>query len=201
MADLLGVMYDFVQMHAKRCADIPPLRDEQILRGWQNLATLPADTPEFCVLSMVRSVRHGMPCDIPKITKCSYSSQLHCVMEHVVQADFCSASPITDPQITETRANLLHMVCVSGISGEFLKRSSGGTLAMLYADDVQSAAFLDPDSSYTARYFFQMHITEIVQSELFKVGSFDSVRIRTGRAPPEGPVAIVKNADTFFKTY
>lgn len=201
MTDVLGVMYDFVRAFSWRSADVPKLRRDQVLRGWQNLATLPADTPEFCVISLVRSVRHGFPCNTPKVTAKCYEAQLSTVMEHVVQADFCSASPVIDADVTRLRADLLHTVCCGRAAYDFIQGQSRD-LAMLYADDVQSAAFLDPDSSYSARYFFQMHITERIYTNYMPLPSFDSVTLRTGQAPPcEVPADALKNVDPFFKSY
>lgn len=196
MIDILGVMYDFVRHFTSRNNDLPPYREDQIIRGWQNTGTLPQETTEFCVLTLVNSVRHGKPSNIPLVTDDEYNAQLFSLTEHQIQVDFCSAEPFTMPQATKLRADLLNIAANSYVSSEFLQRINP-TLKCLYADDVTNGSFFDADKLYSARYIVQLHISEQQQTNFIPTPSFNSVTLKTGAC--SGITAEVKEVDAFFK--
>lgn len=58
MIDVLAITYDFVQSFAKGF-DMPAYPDDHIVQGFQNMATLPEGTHEFCTITLLNSIKHG----------------------------------------------------------------------------------------------------------------------------------------------
>ena len=59
MNDVLGAVNDFILTYVKN-ADIGPLAQSQIVRGWQNVVSaLPKDSQEYAVLTLLATTRHG----------------------------------------------------------------------------------------------------------------------------------------------
>ena len=197
MIDILGAAYDMVREFAWRNNDLPQLAEDQVLRGWQNSASLPPDSTEFCIISLLRTERHGKPANLPLATADDYSAQFFCVMEHVIQADFCGADPFEAAQAVKLRADLLCSVCHTPLACDFLRLISPD-LTCLYADNPTDNSFLDMDKLYSVRYSVQMHLSEIQRTNFYLQPSFNSVQVRTGN-DPRGLTAAVKNADRFFK--
>ena len=58
MIDVLAITYDFVKSFAKGF-DMPAYPDDHIVQGFQNMAALPEGTHEFCVITLLNSIKHG----------------------------------------------------------------------------------------------------------------------------------------------
>lgn len=187
MLDILGCVYDFVLAYAWRNDDAPQLDAGQIIRGWQNTGTLPQDTSEFCVITLLRTEPHGKPVECPQISADDFAGQVAQLVEHVVQIDFCSAEPFVLPQVTKLRADLIMMAAGSRLAAGFFKDQSP-LLNCMWAEGAADLSFLDNDKLYTARYMCTLHISEIQYSNIINQPSFNSVHLH------------VENVDTHHKT-
>ena len=192
MIDVLGAVYDFVQAFAWRNDDVPQLKDDQIIRGWQNTGTLPQGSTEFCVITLLQSVRHGTPVNTALKDDYEYSAQYEKLKEHFISVDFCSAEPYVLPQATKLRADILEMISFSPHGVEFFQKVSPA-LSIMYAEGVQDLSFLDPDKVYTARYQLTLHVSELQISNFVATPSFNSVRVWTA------PFASVENVDAHHR--
>lgn len=176
MIDILGAVYDYVQAFAYLEPDVPQYRDDQIVRGWQNTAVLPQNTTEFCIITLLRTERHGKPSDRPLVNDEGFAGQMWQLVEHVVQIDCCSAEPFVLPQATKLRAEQIVMISNSRYGPAYFKQQSP-LLNCLKAEGVSDMSFLDPDKLYTARYMCTLHLEEIQHSRAIDVNSFTAVNL------------------------
>ena len=89
MTDILSAVYDYVLKYACDVSnDINPYTENQIVRGWQNSATLPPNTNEFCIITDLTTSAHGTT---PEFFDSDNVCQLQRTIEHVIQLDFLSS--------------------------------------------------------------------------------------------------------------
>ena len=161
MIDVLAITYDFVQQFAKGF-DMPGYESEQIVQGFQNMASLPEGTHEFCTITLLSSIKHGSDwhywTNVRKTDPEPFEQHLKAVIEDIVQIDMCSAEPFTQPQVTQERAQALQLAANSNIATEFYEHESGGDLTCLYAEDVQNLSGFDETKTYSARYMLRLHL-------------------------------------------
>lgn len=178
MTDILGVVYDFIKAYAWREDDAPQYADSEIIRGWQNTGTLPQGTTQFCVITLLRSERHGAPVNFPDLSADHFGATVAALVEHAVQVDFCSAEPFVLPQATKTRADIIQMLAFNYFGVDFFQQADD-RLRLMYADNVNDLSFLDPDKLYTARYQTVLHISEQQYTNFLNVDYFTSVNLHT----------------------
>lgn len=152
MIDVLSAVYDFVLQYAKS-DNVPAYREEQIIIAWQNSATLPADTQEFCVISEINTVRHGTNEESAVIDD---SVTFYETLEHIIQLDFYGVNPYD----TRVRANAIEMLAFSRVATAFFSAYSDQYLTCLYADDVRNLTGLDETKTFIARYQVTLHLEE-----------------------------------------
>lgn len=185
MIDILGAVYDFVLAYAKS-DDIPAYTEDQIVRGFQNMAAMPSGTHEFCTLTLLETQRHGTDHEWYENAGTSdpddMKRHLAEVLEHVVQLDFCSAEPFVLPQVTQQRANLIELLSGSSAATDFFESiadpdGNKGLLTCLYAEDVRNLSGWDETKTYTARYMTRLHLQERFEAAL-PVDYFTEIDIR-----------------------
>lgn len=179
MTDILGIVYDFVQTFAK--ADgADAYTDEQIVRGFQNLAS-PPRTTEFCTLTLLSAIKQGTDWQCWTNTKKTdpepFEQHLSVVMDQMVQIDMCSAEPQVLPQVTLERAQALQLIANSNVATDFFEKQSNGTMTCLYAEDVQNLSGFDDTKTYTARYMIRLHLGVKAHTSV-ENDYFTSVRVR-----------------------
>ena len=161
MIDVLAITYDFVKFFAKGF-DMPAYPDDHIVQGFQNMATLPEGTHEFCVITLLNSIKHGTGwhywTNVLKSDPEPFEQHIKAVIEYIIQVDMCSAEPFTQPQVTLDRAQALQLAAGSNIGTEFYEHESGGDLTCLYAEDVQKLSGCDETKTYTCRYMLRIHL-------------------------------------------
>lgn len=185
MIDILGYVYDFILKYAQG-EGVPPLEQNQIIRGWQNSAVLPTNT-EFVVITLLNSYRKGRNVHIDKPTNDDFSQTLDKLTEHVVQIDFCSNDPITATHLTQHRAELFETVASSYVACDFFK-SKDKRLNYINCDGLYAFSEMDETQSMACRYMMTIHISEHVQVNLnLESFSKDEFKLK------------IKEIDTFFK--
>ena len=182
MIDILGLVYDFILKYAQG-EGVPPLKENQIVRGWQNSAVLPNNS-EFVIITLLNSYRKGRNIHYNS-NDVDYKETLDKLTEHVIQVDFCSNHPTTSTQVTQHRAEILETVASSYISCDFFKKADK-RLNFLNCDGVHAFNNIDDTQNITCRYMMTLHITEHVQANLYPQ-TFVNVNIKT------------KEIDTYFK--
>lgn len=185
MIDILGAVYDFVLAYAKS-DDIPAYTEDQIVRGFQNMAAMPENTHEFCTITLLNTVRHGTNHEFYTNTADNTDETLKQhfqeVLEHVIQLDFCSAEPFVLPQITQARANIIELVAGSNQATDFFENypdenGNKDLITCLYAEDLQNLTGFDETKTYTARYMVRLHLQERF-SAAFDVDYFNKIAIK-----------------------
>ncbi len=185
MIDILGYVYDFILQYAQG-EGVPPLEQNQIIRGWQNSAVLPTNT-EFVVITLLNSYRKGRNVHIDKPTDNDFSQTLDKLTEHVIQIDFCSNDPTTATHLTQHRAELFETVASSYIACDFFK-SKDKRLNYMNCDGLYAFNEMDETQSMACRYMMTIHISEHVQVDLnLESFSKDDFKLK------------IKEIDTFFK--
>ena len=169
MIDVLDAVYDFVLA----CAydqDIPQYTEDQIIRGWQNDATLPPETQEFCIISELNTVRHGTNEETAFIDD---HVNFYETIEHVIQLDFYSPEQL----YARGRANIIELLARSRVATTFFK-AANPDLTCLYADDPRNLTGLDDTKSFVARYQLTLHLEERAKLEI-PTDYFTSINIHT----------------------
>lgn len=161
MIDVLAITYDFVKSFAKGF-DMPAYSDDHIVQGFQNMASLPPGTHEFCTITLLNSIKHGTDwhywTNFHKDDPEPFEQHLKAVIEDIVQIDMCSAEPYTQPQVTLERAQALQLAANSNLATEFYEHESGGNATCLFAEDVQNLTGFDETKTYTCRYMLRLHL-------------------------------------------
>ena len=152
--DVLGDVYDYVREFAQIAGRVPAYRDDQIVRAQQNAMVMPPDT-EFCVLSYLRSVRHGTTAETFPDEQGGVA--LAETLEHIVQVDIYGAEPFVPGEVTRERAQALELASRSGAGCRFF---SGRGLGLLYADDVAMRPGWDDAKNYTMCYSLTLHLEQ-----------------------------------------
>lgn len=158
MQDVLGAVNDFVLAYIKRGEELPALTQNQIVRGWQNLVSaLPANTREYVVLTLLASQRHGTNVHLYEQDKDDETVEtITRHAEHMVQADFCCSYPDQREERARLRAELLELLSRDALAVDFYTAYG---FSCLYADDVKSLSFLDPETKqWVARYTVTIHL-------------------------------------------
>lgn len=161
MIDVLAITYDFVKSFAKGF-DMPAYPDDHIVQGFQNMASLPEGTHEFCTITLLNSIKHGTDwqywTNFRKDDPEPFEQHLKAVIEDIVQIDMCSAEPYTQPQVTLERAQALQLAANSNLATEFYEHESDGNATCLFAEDVQNLTGFDETKTYTCRYMLRLHL-------------------------------------------
>lgn len=173
MLDILSAVYDFVLKYACDAgAGVPAYDETQIVRGWQNSATLPPTVNEFCIITELNTIAHGTTSELCKTdVECQYKR----TVEHVIQIDFISSEGITAPHATLLRANVINMLCNTSVATSFFK-SFSENLTCLYCDGVTNLSSLDETKTYATRYQVVIHLAEILSTSL-TVDTFSNVKL------------------------
>lgn len=185
MIDILGAVYDFVLKYAQGDG-VPPLKENQIIRGWQNSAVVPPQS-DFIVLTLLNSYRKGRNVHIDYITETDFKETLDKLTEHVIQIDLCSNDPTVPTRLTQHRAELLETVASSYIACDFFKNYDE-RLNFMNSDGIYSFNEMDETQNMACRYMMTFHISEHVQAKL-NLESFCTKDIKIS----------TKEINTFFK--
>ena len=179
MTDVVTVACRFIQRYACSPPDIAPYSCEQIIKGWENFSVLPRDTAQFCTVTLTTSTRHGTNAyrcvnavEVPDAVEWTTAE----TVEHVIQADFCGASPKSPPHITLARANQARLIAGDFEGVEFFARSDP-RLSLLYCDDVMNFTGLDDTHLFSHRYQIKLHVSEVISRTLIQPG-FDALVLK-----------------------
>lgn len=184
MTDILSAVYDYVLKYACDVSnDINPYTENQIVRGWQNSATLPPNTNEFCIITDLTTSAHGTTSEF---FDSDNVCQLQRTIEHVIQIDFLSSEGITLPQTTLRRATAIQTVSNTNFATDFFQ-TFDSSLTCLYADGVTNLSELDESKTYSTRYQVQLHLAEIFTTTI-SADTFSNVDLH------------IENVDVHHKT-
>lgn len=186
MSDPLGVVYQFIRDFAYQEGESSPLSENQVIRGWQNLAYLPKDTTEFCVLTLRDGARQGS--NVYQFTDDGEDMNMHVMknLDLIVQVDFNSAEPYVDPIVTRNRAEIVEQLINSYVGPKYFK-DKDENLSVLYAEDVKNLSGLDETKTMTARYMVMLHLSQRIDKHL-PIDYFTSVHIKTENVDVHHPI-------------
>ena len=133
----------------------PAINPKNIIQGWQNRMSLPPNTNEYAVMSIMFNKQHGTNIEAfdasdPDKTKPGILT-VKGLVEVAVQIDYCS-----DSDDARGRAQRLAIVSRSSIGVQFFNDRG---MSILYADDVQNSVFVDESEQYVKRYFTVLHLS------------------------------------------
>lgn len=186
MNDVLGAVNDFILTYVKN-ADIGPLAQPQIVRGWQNVvAALPKDSQEYAVLTLLATQRHGT--NVHKYVHADGDTGLvetvSRMAEHMVQVDFCSAYPQQTEEAARIRAEILETLSRDRAAIDFF--ASYGFSAC-FAEDVRPLPFQNESEQWVARYAVTMHLSGWTNVPL-DLDSFEDVTLYLENVDVHHPV-------------
>ena len=156
-------MYRFILEHVyDELGDkLPPLKPNQVIRGWQSLATRPR-TSEYCVITDLAQERHGTPIHDykPNLESDNGALSIWQLLKHRVQVDFFhhSTNPAIDP--ARERAFILSSFANSTECANLFQEYNP-LISCLYCDDVLCMNEVDTSKQLCQRYSVVLHLTEI----------------------------------------
>ena len=151
MSDILGAVYDFLKTYV--CPDV------DIVRGWQNRASLP-NVSEYVVMTLQGHSRHGTNIHTENAftPETGIDETVSMLMEYEVQIDFCGL----DEMAVSQNASICAMLGRDRRAVEFF---AGYGLSGLFADEPRSLPFQD-DQQWVVRYTTTLHLTGWVRKTL-----------------------------------
>ena len=158
MRDILGAVNDFILAYVGY-NEVPLLTQDQIVVGWQNVAAaLPKNTQEYAVLTLLQAIRHGTNVRMRQNAEgdTGMVETIAHATEHIVQVDFCCASPQMIEEVARTRAEILETLTRDRVAVDFYK-SYGMTSC--YAEDVHQLPFQNESEQWEARYMVTLHLS------------------------------------------
>lgn len=143
--DVLGAVYDFLQAY------ITPT-PEYIIRGWQNSATLPSDSNDYAVITLLEAPRRGTNVHTWETTDDGITEHIKMLTCYAVQVDFCG----TDEAIVGHQAAQLVMLARDAVAVHFFGEQG---LSSHYADDPRSLPFTNDQNQWETRYSVTLHLS------------------------------------------
>ena len=187
MIDILGAVNDFVLAYS-HAGGVPALEQAQIVRGWQNYGPLPGKTQEIVILTLLDEIRHGT--NIHRYTDAATPDDLNLdvrrLAEHLVQVDFCCASPNRAERIARERAGTIETLARDMIAVKFFKQQG---LSSCYADTVKALPFMNEAKQWIARYSVTLHLMSVGTAELVQP-AFTEVDVRIENVDEHHPVTL-----------
>lgn len=180
--DLLGCVYRLVRDYAydEQC---PKLNDQQILRSWQSLATLPP-TDEACIITFLSSVRHGSNAyQVQEIESGNSEGtrKTAALFEHLVQIDFLSTDKYEAATNARRRSQIVEMT-LNSYYGNALVRKLNPEFGILYCDAPMSIAELDDVHRLRQRHTLTAHFSQTV-THTMPIPIVDAVRFELRPVP------------------
>lgn len=142
--DLYAAMYNFALNFGK-----PDMMPGNIIRGWENRNSLPPDTNEYVVITIMLNARRGTNVTLPPDENGTIT--IAELKECTVQFDFCS-----DNDTAKQRADTVEMVSRDAIGADFLAPYG---ITPLYAEDVRDISFTDGSEQYVKRFMIALRIS------------------------------------------
>ena len=157
MVDVLGAVYDFL-------GEI--IGAENIVRGWQNAAALPADT-DYVVMTLINSERTGT--NTHTLDDEEETETIGMLNAYSVQVDFCGND---EAEVIGKAAKLVALARDRVAVNFFGDRG----ISCRYADDPRSIPFANDQNQWTVRYSVVLHLAAWLEVEM-PVATFTSVDI------------------------
>lgn len=177
MTDILGAVNDFIIAYCKNGKELPALKQEQVIVGWQNLSSaLSKKTQEVAILTLLNTQRHGTNIHRRRFAE-GDTGLVETVMrlaEHMVQVDFCCAHPRYAEERARTRAEILEILTRDRVGVDFFKQFG---LSTCYAEDVRPLPFTNEASQQIARYSVTMRLSGWTTVDI-DLDSFEHVDLR-----------------------
>ena len=138
-------VYDFIMMYA-----LPLLNPDNIVIGWENRFTLPPDTNDYAVMTLIANTRRGT-----NVTE--YDPQAETLKKLKlsivdVQIDLCSDSESN----AFNRANALATVASDEIGTSFFEQYG---ISCLNADDPKGLETVSSSNQFIYRYMLTLHLS------------------------------------------
>ena len=161
--DVLGCVYRFVLEHAydRVGTTLPQLKPNQILRGWQSLATRPR-TSEYCLITNTLQERHGTPIHHyqPNNDNDMGDLTVQQLIKHRVQVDFFNHS--TNPAIDPARERAFIVTALANSTeGAGIFLGYNPLISLLYSEEMLCMNEVDMSHQLCQRYSVILHLTEI----------------------------------------
>lgn len=148
----------------------PLLNPSHIFKGWQNNMTLPKNSNEYAIYSVLSEERKGT-------NVYGYQSRkgdtgelyLNKYTFCAVQIDFYS-----DSDNARLRANALETAAYSGVGVDFFKKYG---LCCLYAEDPKGVEYVNASDRYVKRFITTLHLSYVLSLPVEMAG-FNAVNIK-----------------------
>jgi hypothetical protein len=144
MPDILKAVHDYVIQYT----DTPPAI---IYRGYQNRAALPAGRPDFCLIALVSSARHGSNAGELTADEAGQVT-VRSLREYAVSVDFTHYDQATAAE----RGGRLETLSRSPRSVSFF---AGYDIAFLHADELQYLPYVDDADQFLHRYRLTLRLS------------------------------------------
>lgn len=164
-ADVLGAVYDFILAYC-----LPAMNPEHVFRAWVNRASLPPDTNEYAIITVIGEARRGSNVeefDFDPDTEADGILTLEESKKIAVQVDFFGDE-------AKRRASALELLSRSGTAALFLEPYG---IAPLYADDPKEAGVVDGSEQQVPRYVITLYLSAKASLGM-SVGWFDDVNLK-----------------------
>lgn len=186
MNDVLGAVNDFILTYVKN-ADVGPLAQYQIVRGWQNVVSaLPKDSQEYAVLTLLATQRHGTNFHDYAFAKgdSGLVNTVSRMAEHMVQVDFCSAYPQQTEEAARIRAEILETLTRDRVATAFYATYG---FSACYAEDVRPLSFQNEAEQWVGRYSVTLHLSGWTNTPV-DIESFSDVNLYLENVDVHHPV-------------
>lgn len=132
----------------------PILEPDNVFQGWGNNMSLPANTNEYAVMTVLNTNRRGTT--VENIVKSENSDEtperyeLRTYFETLMQIDMCS-----DSDLARQRAYNLESTLRSSVGVNFYKQYG---ITAQYAENIFEAAFTNGSNQFVRRYILTFHL-------------------------------------------
>lgn len=162
MIDVLDAVYDYVLEFTDTPAEI-------LYKGYQNRMSLPSTTPDYAVIAIVGSVRHGTNTGETSVDE-NGNMVIKSMREYTINIDFSSY----DQLVIQNRGGTLETLGRSSISVDFFADKD---ISFLYSDDLQYLPFTDDAKQLMHRYRLVVHLS-VWETTAINKEYFDKVEMR-----------------------
>jgi hypothetical protein len=162
-----GAVRAFVRTYA-----LPAMSEASIVQGWQNRASLPPETNDYAVISVLYDKRHGTAVESytwnREAPEESGRLEVAGLIELAVQVDFCAES-----DIARQRARRLAILTRSSLGVQFFSERG---LSALYADDARDISFVGDADQFVRRWMTTLHLS-LTEGVSAAFDAFDKVHM------------------------
>ena len=143
--NIYTAIYDFVLTSL----NLPP---NNIIRGWQNRVSLPANTNEYAVISLIRTERQGTNVNRMNLSTPNGEQQIYELIKASMQIDTLS----DDANVARGRASTLEMLSRSSFAVNFLSEYG---ITPLYADQPIDLTGIDGSEQFVPRFSTTLYLS------------------------------------------